>query len=59
MGDDTGRPSFKQRLEQYRAMAGDTAWDQIADDWKAGKFDADEARAYADILFPIADQPAN
>lgn len=55
MEDDTGKPSFEERLEQYRAMVGDTAWDQIADDWKAGKFDEDEARAYADILFPIID----
>ena len=46
-------PEFNDRLEQYRSMPGLTAWHKIAEDWRAGKFNEDEARAYADILFPL------
>ena len=45
-------PEFDERLEQYQSMPGDTAWDKIADDWREGMVTLEDARAYADILFP-------
>ena len=45
-------PEFYDRLKQYQSMPGLTAWDKIADDWRAGKFSEEDARGYADILFP-------
>lgn len=45
-------PEFDERLEQYRSMPGDTAWDKISEDWRAGAVTLEDARAYADALFP-------
>lgn len=54
---ETQSDAFTERLEQYRSMPGDTAWDQIADDWRAGKVSLEDARTYADILFPPIIEP--
>lgn len=45
------KPSFEERLAAYRAMPGMKAYNQIADDWRAGVFDEQDAWAYRDAVF--------
>ena len=46
---------FQVRLAMYRQMMGMAAYHQIADDWRAGKISMEDAWAYRDAIYPLAE----